>query len=93
MKVCYAVSEVVPYSKTGGLGDVAGALPHELHRLGHDVRIVAPLHVVPGGPPAPALSRVEGVQDVEVALDGRTYAFSLRAVDFEARRGSSGAEV
>ena len=88
MKVCYAVSEVVPYSKTGGLGDVAGALPHELHRLGHDVRIVAPLHVVPGGAPPPALSRVEGVQDVEVALDGRTYAFSLRAVDFEARRGA-----
>jgi len=35
-------SEAVPYAKTGGLADVAGALPIELARLGHDVRLVLP---------------------------------------------------
>ncbi|MGQ0811198.1 MAG: glycogen/starch synthase, partial [Nitrospiraceae bacterium] len=35
-------SEAVPYAKTGGLADVAGALPQELVRLGHDVRLVIP---------------------------------------------------
>src|SRR6185295_4364803 len=35
-------SEAVPYAKTGGLADVAGALPIELTRLGHDVRLVLP---------------------------------------------------
>ncbi|HEY5649533.1 MAG TPA: glycogen/starch synthase, partial [Nitrospiria bacterium] len=42
MRILYAVSEVFPFSKTGGLADVAGALPVSLARLGHDVRVVAP---------------------------------------------------
>ncbi len=35
-------SEVAPYSKTGGLADVMGALPPALARLGLDVSVVTP---------------------------------------------------
>ena len=42
MNILLAASEVVPYAKTGGLADVAGALPKALARLGHKVRVVAP---------------------------------------------------
>jgi starch synthase len=35
-------SEAVPFAKTGGLGDVAGALPLALARLGHRVVLVLP---------------------------------------------------
>lgn len=42
MNILLAASEVVPYAKTGGLADVAGALPKALTRLGHKVRIVMP---------------------------------------------------
>jgi starch synthase len=42
MRVVMAASEAVPYAKTGGLGDVVGALPLALRRLGIEVAIVLP---------------------------------------------------
>lgn len=42
LKVLFVVSECVPFAKTGGLGDVAGALPIALSERGHDVRVVLP---------------------------------------------------
>ncbi len=42
MRVLFASSEVHPYSKTGGLGDVAAALPRALAALGHEVLVVSP---------------------------------------------------
>jgi starch synthase len=42
MKVLFCVSEAVPYAKTGGLADVAGALPAALRRKGLDVRVMMP---------------------------------------------------
>ncbi len=44
MRVLFLSSEVAPFSKTGGLGDVAGALPAALASLGHEVRVVSPLY-------------------------------------------------
>ena len=37
-------SEVDPFSKSGGLADVARALPKALKRLGHNVIVITPLH-------------------------------------------------
>jgi len=42
LKVLMVASEVSPYAKSGGLGDVAGALPKELVKLGVDCRLVLP---------------------------------------------------
>jgi len=42
MKILFLSSEVVPFAKTGGLADVAGALPVALEHHGHEVRIVMP---------------------------------------------------
>jgi len=44
LKICFAASEMVPFAKTGGLADVAGALPLYLHEEGHDVRVFLPLY-------------------------------------------------
>ena len=76
LKICYAASEVAPFAKTGGLADVAGALPRELHRQGHDVRLFLPFydvvdveqhdfHVVDFG------------RDVPVKLGDQEYRFTL----------------
>jgi starch synthase len=42
MKVVFCASEAVPFSKTGGLADVAGALPLELASLGIEVVLIVP---------------------------------------------------
>lgn len=44
LRVVHISSEVAPFSKTGGLGDVARSLPKALKRLGHDVTIITPLY-------------------------------------------------
>jgi starch synthase len=44
LKVLFVSSEVAPFAKTGGLGDVAAALPKALRAAGHDVRVVMPLY-------------------------------------------------
>jgi starch synthase len=42
MRILFVASEGVPYSKTGGLGDVIGGLPKELAALGHEVAVLLP---------------------------------------------------
>ncbi len=42
MNIVFAASEGVPFSKTGGLADVVGALPRALAALGHQVSVYLP---------------------------------------------------
>ena len=42
LKILYLSAEVVPFAKTGGLADVAGALPKAIRALGHDIRVMMP---------------------------------------------------
>ncbi len=44
LHVSIIASEVSPFSKTGGLADVAHALPKHVARLGHDVSVVTPYY-------------------------------------------------
>ncbi|MEE9167126.1 MAG: glycogen synthase [Candidatus Neomarinimicrobiota bacterium] len=44
MRVLFAVAEVTPFSKAGGLADVAGALPAELARMGLKMVVISPLY-------------------------------------------------
>lgn len=62
MRVLFVASEAYPLAKTGGLGDVARALPKALAERGVDVRLLLP------GYPC-ALARLEGAR-VEATLDG-----------------------
>lgn len=42
MHIAFAASECVPFSKTGGLADVVGALPRALAAAGHQVSVYVP---------------------------------------------------
>ena len=44
MRIVLASSEAVPFSKTGGLADVAAALPKALSHVGHDVSLMTPFY-------------------------------------------------
>ena len=44
MKVVYLSSEVVPFAKTGGLADIAGAIPKSIQELGVEIVVLMPLY-------------------------------------------------
>lgn len=44
LKIVSIASEIAPFSKTGGLADVARSLPKAIKRLGHDIIAIAPLY-------------------------------------------------
>ena len=46
MKILFVASEAAPFVKTGGLGDVIGALPRALAKRGHDILVVVPRYGV-----------------------------------------------
>jgi starch synthase len=59
--VLFVASECSPFAKTGGLGEVIGALPKALGALGVDVRVVMPLYA---GMPWQQLEALDGVLSV-----------------------------
>lgn len=83
MKILFVASECVPFSKTGGLADVVGALPKFLAARGHEVTVFLPRYRVtpPGKVVLPSLSIPLGprllfpdVQDARTS-DGVRYFF------------------
>lgn len=87
MKILLASSEVYPYSKSGGLADMLGALAKFLARAGHEVGLVTPLYrgIREGFPSVEPLDwqldlplggeRVQGKVWVRHLADGETIYF------------------
>ncbi|MBP6188543.1 MAG: glycogen synthase GlgA [Azonexus sp.] len=44
LSILFATAEMAPWVKTGGLGDVAAALPAALRKAGHDIRVLLPAY-------------------------------------------------
>ncbi|KAL5224281.1 hypothetical protein ABZP36_010920 [Zizania latifolia] len=82
INIILVAAECAPWSKTGGLGDVAGALPKALARRGHRVMVVAPMYKNYAEPQQlgePRRYQVAG-QDMEVNyyhayIDGVDFVF------------------
>ena len=97
MEILFVSSEVAPWSKTGGLGDVASALPRALAARGHAVSVVSPRYFgvdvrQPGFEP---LHRAVSVRGEQTTLWARKWAgVSLYFVEndryFGSRRGLYG---
>jgi len=74
MKIVIAASEVVPFAKTGGLADVAGALPLALEELNQEVIVVMPKYKAIQDSkfnPSTALTSVPSALRVDTSVRGR----------------------
>ena len=67
MRVLFATSECVPWVKTGGLGDVAGALTEALRRDGIDVRVLMPAYRSLAAQAGKAVASIEATQRLPAA--------------------------
>jgi len=65
LQVLFATPEAVPFAKTGGLADVAGALPKSLRELGCEIKLIMPYYrmVKDSGLPHQSLA-----EEIEVPL-------------------------
>ncbi|MGE5602646.1 MAG: glycogen synthase [Nitrososphaerales archaeon] len=85
LKVLYLAAECVPFAKTGGLADVAGALPKAVRGLGHDIRIMMPRY---GRIEIEKFGLKPCIENVNVPMDERTepakvYEASIGTGPFE----------
>ncbi|MGP1366869.1 MAG: glycogen synthase GlgA [Schwartzia sp. (in: firmicutes)] len=78
LKVLFAASEAVPFIKTGGLADVAGALPKALREKGVDIRVVLPkyAHI-----PESYRKRMEPVCRTEIAVAWRKKFLGIEKLE------------
>jgi len=76
LNIAYVASEVTPYSKTGGLADVAGALPQELASLKNRVALFSPRYSSVDRKKH-NLVDVPGLGSLSVAVAGREFKFGL----------------
>lgn len=67
MKVLFAVWELDPLIKVGGLGDVARSLPFALSRLGVDIRVIIPFYKAVNLGPEKAVK----IRTFELEYDGK----------------------
>jgi starch synthase len=95
LRVLFAAGEALPFSKTGGLADVAFALPRALLRAGLDVRVLTPAYrgalerLRETRPPAVLDVRSQRMRACEgVVDDGGLRAWLLDFPPLYARAGS-----
>jgi starch synthase len=87
VKVAFVASEGVPFSKTGGLADVVGALPKALAALGHEVEVILPRYrITTPGPILPhaqslTLPLGSGYKFAAVQDGGRAHQVQTYLID------------
>ena len=80
MRVLFVAAEGAPFSKTGGLGDVIGALPKSLVRNGHQVGVILPYY---DAVEAKFGDQVEDLFHFEVKVGWRSQYVGLKKIHLD----------
>src|SRR5258708_38735623 len=81
LHIAFITSEMVPFVKTGGLGDISAALPKALARLGHRVTVVLPRYAAIQFPPREFAGSVHVPRDSNSRSAGVYRASAAPGVD------------
>ena len=80
MNVLFVASECFPFIKTGGLGDVIGALPQSLHEDGANVSVVLPKY---GDLPSHFQEQLQWIKSIEVPLGWRRQFCGIEKCNYQ----------
>lgn len=80
MKILFVASEAYPFIKTGGLGDVAYALPKALRKMGIDARVIIPKY---SGIPLSFRNCMETVANFTVQVGWRNKYCGLQYLTYD----------
>jgi starch synthase len=78
LNVLFVSSEVEPFAKTGGLADVAGALPQVIRQLDHEIRVMLPRYGSINDRKAKLHDMIR-MKDIDIPVGKETYAASVKS--------------
>jgi starch synthase len=76
--VLFVTSEVLPYSKTGGLADISNSLPQAMNSLGNEVRIITPKYG-PLDERRLQIHEIKRLKDLNMTMNDKNYKFSIKS--------------
>lgn len=85
-KILFASSEVVPFAKVGGLGDVVSALSKALIQKKQDVRIIIPKHRSVSAFMQKHHIKPDNIYNALLTFNDREYSFVIEEVAYQENR-------
>jgi starch synthase len=77
-KIWYVASEVSPFAKTGGLGDVSGAFPKSLKTKNQEIRVIMPKYKIINERKY-ILREVIRLKDIPVTINNVTISINVKS--------------
>lgn len=78
LSILFISSEIAPFAKTGGLADVAGALPKVIKEMGHEIRLIMPKYGTINERKF-KLREVARLKDIPIPLGDRIETVSVKS--------------
>lgn len=78
LSILYVSSEVFPFAKVGGIGDVAFSLPLAIREIGHDIRVMMPKYGIISER-RNKIHEINRLRDMEIEIGENTYYSTVKS--------------